>query len=105
MSTSLSGAHSSALQSGSLEEALTTETQSFLPQDLALMNLPRSLGDGKTQPFRDSKTLEVQDMVRSDTRRFCWGLVYLSERCEEDKTEETIMCLVFVLVGFSISLL
>lgn len=62
-STSLSGAHSSALQSGSSEEALTTETDSFRPADLALRNLPRGLGDANKQPFGDSKTFEVQDMV------------------------------------------
>ena len=65
----MSGAHSSALQSGSSEEALTTDTKSFRPTDLALRNLPRGLGDAKTQPFGDSKTLEVQDMVTSDSRR------------------------------------
>jgi len=48
LSTSFSGAHSSALQSASSEEALTTEKKSFRPPDFELINLPRGLGDANT---------------------------------------------------------
>lgn len=67
LSTSFSGAHSSALQSASSEEALTTEKRSFRPPDFEFRNLPRGLGDAKTQPFGDSKTFDMVDQIREDS--------------------------------------